>query len=714
MNRFPTELTSLHQWMLWRNELDPRTQKPRKIPYQPNGLKAKSNDPATWSTFDECAAVADSFAGVAFVFSDLDPYCGIDLDDCITGDVMDPWAREVVERFAGRCYAEVSPSGRGVKLITVANRDNTRHKNKVGDVECYDRCRFWTMTGFVWEGQTEIGDGQDAVDWLGDKYLARKTLAVQRIAAPITTGIDEQHKIRRASAYLATIDPAISGSGGDEQTFIAACRMVIGFDLTPDQAFALLWNEYNPRCVPEWTEAEMWHKVRQADKQPEGRGSLLAEQDAGGADISSLLSSPSPAAKERRREPSPETIPEQCLNPPGVLSAIIDYTLRTSIYPQPELALAGAISLLATVTGRKLTDTYGTRTNVYVLGLAPSGSGKEQARRTNKVLLQLSGASSMIGNERLGSAAGLITSVSESPAVLMQIDEIGRLLMTMKHPEKAPHLYNIGTVLMQLYACSDTLWIGDAYADAKRVRRIEQPHAVLYGTATPEGFWESLTTENITDGLLGRVLAIESAAGYSDPQKPERCDPPSGLVDAIRWWVQYQPGGNMQSVGGEHATPDPLCVEYSPEAAERFEGHMAAIAQRRKDDDPKAAAIWSRSAGKAGKLSLIFAASRCPCTPLFRVEREDVDRGIALSNFLTRQTLRKVGEHVSKNDWEDHTKRVLRILNEPLTKSQLTRRTQWLKKRERDEILATLMDSEQVAVETRDTGGRPETVILRT
>jgi hypothetical protein len=709
---FPAELTDLHQWMVWRNEIPPGGGKPSKMPYQPTGLPAKSNDPATWYSYEECEAAVDSFAGVAFVFSELDPYCGIDLDDCVVNGEIEPWAQEIIGKFSGRCYAEISPSGCGVKLIVIGSRDNAKHRNKVGKVECYDRARFWTMTGFVLDGETTIGDAQDAIDWLGDEYLRRPV--VDRKPAPVRqVGIDDEQKLRRASAYLSTVDPAISGAGGDHQTFVAACRMLIGFDLTPEQAFGLLWNEYNPRCVPEWTEAELWHKVRQAEKQGGQRGELLTE--ASGPDISGLLNpTQAPEPPKPPRKKAVETIPEQCLRPPGILSSIIDYTLRTSIYPQPELALAGAIALLATITGRKLTDSYGTRTNVYVLGLAPSGSGKEQARKTNKTLLQLAGASTMIGNERLGSSAGLITAIDTSPAILIQIDEIGRLLLTMKHPEKSPHLYNIGTVLMQLYACSDALWIGDAYADAKRVKRINQPHAVLYGTAPPEGFWESLTAENVTDGLLGRVLAIQSATGYSDPQKPERCDPPSGLLDAIKWWVNYRPGGNMQDAGGEIAAPSPLCVEYSDEASQRFDDHMLAISNRRKDDDQRAAAIWSRSAGKAGKLALIFAASRCPCTPLFRVEREDVDRGIALANFLTRQTLRQVGEHVSDNHWEASTKRVLRLLDRPLTKSQLTKKTQWLKKRERDDILTTLMDSKQVEVTTRDTGGRvQETVFSR-
>ncbi len=77
--------------------------------------------------------------------------------------------------------------------------------------------------------------------------------------------------------------------------------------------------------------------------------------------------------------------PEDCLRPEGILTEIIDYNLARSMYPKPDLALAGALALLATITGRKIQNDYGTRTNCYILGIAPSGSGKDQAERSTRI-----------------------------------------------------------------------------------------------------------------------------------------------------------------------------------------------------------------------------------------------------------------------------------------------------------------------------------------
>jgi hypothetical protein len=101
----------------------------------------------------------------------------------------------------------------------------------------------------------------------------------------------------RAIAYLASCPPAISGQGGHDQTFAVARSIVWGFDLGAEVGFRLLWDHYNPRCVPSWEEKELRHKCKEANEVPfdkpqgwlltEGQSSTKAtgEGDSGGADI---------------------------------------------------------------------------------------------------------------------------------------------------------------------------------------------------------------------------------------------------------------------------------------------------------------------------------------------------------------------------------------------------------------------------------------------
>lgn len=84
-------------------------------------------------------------------------------------------------------------------------------------------------------------------------------------------------RIARASAYLATLDPAISGQHGHDATFRAACKLV-EFGLSEGEVLGLLAREYNPHCQPPWSDAELAHKVADAFRENGHRhGAKLTE-----------------------------------------------------------------------------------------------------------------------------------------------------------------------------------------------------------------------------------------------------------------------------------------------------------------------------------------------------------------------------------------------------------------------------------------------------
>lgn len=72
-------------------------------------------------------------------------------------------------------------------------------------------------------------------------------------------------RTQRARRFLAATDPAIEGRGGDTRTFRVCCRVVRGFQLSDDEAFGVL-HEWNARCMPPWSEAELRQKIHNARK----------------------------------------------------------------------------------------------------------------------------------------------------------------------------------------------------------------------------------------------------------------------------------------------------------------------------------------------------------------------------------------------------------------------------------------------------------------
>ena len=69
--------------------------------------------------------------------------------------------------------------------------------------------------------------------------------------------------VERARRYLSAVPPAVSGRHGDVHTFCVCCRLVRGFALDDEDAFAAL-TEWNARCEPPWSDRDLRDKLRRA------------------------------------------------------------------------------------------------------------------------------------------------------------------------------------------------------------------------------------------------------------------------------------------------------------------------------------------------------------------------------------------------------------------------------------------------------------------
>ncbi len=116
---------------------------------------------------------------------------------------------------------------------------------------------------YVWEGGSRGVETPIAPipDWLLAIMKGGKEPARHATVLPFSRPDERVRTLKRASAYLEKLDPAIAGSGGHDTTWEAACAMVRGFGLSEGEAYGLLASEYNDRCRPPWSEADLRHKV---------------------------------------------------------------------------------------------------------------------------------------------------------------------------------------------------------------------------------------------------------------------------------------------------------------------------------------------------------------------------------------------------------------------------------------------------------------------
>jgi hypothetical protein len=181
LRNLPNALASLIKhphWVLWRWE------KPKdkwtKVPYQPNGWKAKNNDPKTWNSYDVVLKAAPDFDGIGFCLFNSD-IAAFDIDHCRdpkTG-VLDPWAADLVERVGS--YTEITVSGTGLRIIGHGNRPKLHRKLPVANgvsVEVYRGAeRYIVITGNPLNGSGGIADIDEHLDATVIELEAKKTSA---------------------------------------------------------------------------------------------------------------------------------------------------------------------------------------------------------------------------------------------------------------------------------------------------------------------------------------------------------------------------------------------------------------------------------------------------------------------------------------------------------------------------------------------------------
>lgn len=154
IEKIPQELKSYGQWVCW--QATPKDNgKTGKIPINPcNGESASSSNPKTWGTFEEAfnyyqTHENNGVAGIGFVFTENDPFVGIDLDDCFDErNKPNLQAEAYIDKVFS--YTERTPSGCGVHMITKGSIPGPRRRN--GKIEIYEDGRFFTMTGNHLEG----------------------------------------------------------------------------------------------------------------------------------------------------------------------------------------------------------------------------------------------------------------------------------------------------------------------------------------------------------------------------------------------------------------------------------------------------------------------------------------------------------------------------------------------------------------------------------
>lgn len=415
----------------------------------------------------------------------------------------------------------------------------------------------------------------------------------------------------------------------------------------------------------------------------------------------------------------PGPITPEMLEIPGFISRHMAYTMSQAPYPNLYMSFCGALSLLATLMSRKTRDRMNTRTNLYILGLAEPGSGKDMPRKVNRKIMHNLGEQTGDTNcgsvivDKFGSAEGIEDGLSAYPIRLWQCDEITTLIDDMKKGGDGQSSKMAG-ILMQMFTTSDGMYTGRLLARAEGQKVIHAPCLTVFGTAPPGHYYGSLTEKMLTDGFFARQLIIEDMshreANFSAGSNS--AIPMDIMEEAQTWWLLGS--GDAFSQTDSQKDPAVLNIPWDSYAEDMYKVVVGIYDKHHREckdnGDTLGCAVWGRAGELTRKMSMIYAGSRDGIKAI--VDQEAIDLMSAFIMQQTRRMIYKAREKSFSTDHEKSYKKVIELLKASpeftMKKSKLADKMRYLSKKELDEVVDSMVESRQIKKAVGKGGrGRP-------
>lgn len=399
----------------------------------------------------------------------------------------------------------------------------------------------------------------------------------------------------------------------------------------------------------------------------------------------------------------------------GALKSLIQNILDNSWIKQPELAYGAALCFMSTLIARKV-QYGGLSPNLYILNLAPSGSGKDAPQQMAKKWLIDLGADKLLGAGDYVSDASLMDSLANRPVRLDIIDEASGLLKSI-NASKNGYDGKMADILCELYTTSSSKFLGRAMASADGGLSIRgacfRPNVNLLCSTTPAGFSGSVSTQALDKGLLGRFLIFKG-----QKQKAERLTNFPKLdkkTESIcHFWYKYQPEVDSGEQIGQ-VVQDVTTLKATKEAETKLDEIFEEFDSLRYDaeEDNPMLPIIARLYQQMVKIMIIHSCGRANFeVPV--IEIIDVDFAYQMTLYYYNNMKQIVNKYLFNNLTELKTNKVLELLEtaglEGLTSKQLLNKTRQLSRRDRKEIVESLLEANIIIKEAIIKDGNREII----
>lgn len=538
----PVELRALARWVCWREEWREGAKKPTKVPIHPKtGQNIDITVLTNCSSFDDCVfAVQNERAkGLGFCLFKQDGYTIIDLDQTFDPKEI---TRQIQIHDAFNSYSERSPSGTGLHIVTHGSIPCGRRR---GPIEIYDSNRFITFTGEVFN--------RAPIAWQGE--LANVLHTEMSQAGGKTINFDGGPQTRDDDAVIAEgLSSANNGvhfanlwKGNWQESGKYPSQS------EADQAFVNMLahhtdNKHQMRRLFDKSGLGWRPKARRdnyvqpmIDKAFDLR---LPPIDFSGLSGKWRTENEAPAearAQVWEEHGRDDDIPVDIIDvkrPPGIIGQIADFIYWQSQRPVREIALIGAIAAFAAVVGRQFNTPTDAGLNLYCVLLAKTSTGKEAmnhgiSRLFTAAKQNVPAIETFLGASTIASGPALQRQLEKQPCCMSILGEFAHMLQNMCAPNAAPHYVSLRGTFLNAYTKSGrgNVFHPSIYSEKdKNIAAIAEPAFSWLGECTPGLFYECLSEESISSGLLTRFFVMQYHGDRVSANKTRYPDPPPELV----------------------------------------------------------------------------------------------------------------------------------------------------------------------------------------
>ena len=489
--------------------------------------------------------------------------------------------------------------------------------------------------------------------------------------------------VEHCRQYLSCMEPAVQGSNGHRQLLRVCNAIFFGFGLDKVQGWPLL-EEFNARCEPPWDlsdQAEFNEFNRKAEQALRYQSSkhergYLAEkglqhaEPISDSELSELLENHQKQLQgtinviedipKQASLNAPPTIPVEMLYCPGFVGESIDFCRESAPVYTSGAAFCGALAMQSFLCGRKVRSITDLRTNLYLVALAGSSSGKDHPRKLNTKILHAINQLDNLG-DKFVSGEGIQDMLASRMNVLFQSDEFDSIFRNIALGKEV-YTNNLMATLLTMYTSSNSFYPVRKRSGNVDLPAIDQPHLTIFGTAPPDSYYQSFNGQMLQGGLFARLMIFDSSDRVRNKRPKALTEMPQRLIDTAKWWCKCHPvmqQGNMAAF-----SPVPQVIDQTDEATHVLDEWLDYTdyewRSAKADGDESTCSVWGRANENAIKLAMLYAASENAQYPM--ISESGAKWAISLVDALVRRQLYFADTYAAKNQFDAYCKEALRIL----------------------------------------------------